>query len=86
MIQVKQFSDLQDYAIFSTIPTTTIAFLFPSKHTYEYHLTTKANSSEQEMHAKQELEALKISKQEYSTNISEAQEYSNEKAERVSLP
>ena len=38
------------------------------------------------MHAKQELEALKISKQEYSTNISEAQEYSNEKAERVSLP
>ena len=38
------------------------------------------------MHVKQELEALKISKQEYSTNISEAQEYSNEKAERVSLP
>jgi hypothetical protein len=38
------------------------------------------------MHAKQELEALKISKQEYSTNISEAQEYSNEKVERVSLP
>ena len=59
MIQVKQFSDLQDHAIFSTIPTTTIAFLFPSKHTYENHLTTKANSSEQEMHAKQELEALK---------------------------
>ena len=59
MIQVKQFSDLQDYANFSTIPTTTIAFLFPRKRTYEYHLTTKANSSEQEMHAKQELEALK---------------------------
>ena len=38
------------------------------------------------MHAKQELEALKISKKEYSTNISEAQEYSNAKAERVSLP
>ena len=70
MIQVKQFSDLQDYAIFSTIPTTTKALLLPSKHTYKYHLTTKANSSEQEMHAKQELEALKISKQEYSTNIS----------------
>ena len=86
MIQVKKFSDLQDYAIFSTIPTTTKAFLFPSKHTYEYHLTTKANSSEQDMNAKQESEALKISRQEYSTNINEAQEYSNEKAERVSLP
>ena len=59
MIQVKQFSDLQDHAIFSTIPTTTLAFLFPSKHTYKNHLTTKANNSEQEMHAKQELEALK---------------------------
>ena len=71
---------------FSTISTTTKAFLFPSKQSYEYYLTTKTNSSEQEMHAKQELEALKISKQEYSTNISEAQEYSNEKAEHVSLP
>ena len=59
MIQVKQFSDLQDYAKFSTIPTTTIAFMFPSKHTYKNHLTIKSNSSEQEMHAKQELEALK---------------------------
>ena len=86
MIQVKQFSDLQDHAIFFTIPTTTIAFLFPNKRTYEYHQTTKDNSSEQEIHAKQELKALKISKQEYSTNISESQEYSNEKAERVSLP
>ena len=63
MIQVKQFSDLQDYVNFSTIPTTTIAFLFPTKHTYEYHLTTKANGSEQGMHAKQELEARPLSAQ-----------------------
>ena len=28
--------------VFSNIPTTTIAFLFPSKHTNEYHLTTKS--------------------------------------------
>ena len=47
-----------------------------------YHFTV---ASKQEMHAKQELEALKISKQEYSTNISEAQEYSNEKKRSVSL-
>ena len=46
--------------------------------TREYY-SKRTNSSEKEMHAKQELEALKISKQEYSTNISEAQEYSNEK-------
>ena len=58
MIQVKQFSDLQDHALFSTIPTTTLAFLFPSKHTYKNHLTTKDNSSEQEMHAKQELKEM----------------------------
>ena len=37
------------------------------------------------MHAKQELEAYS-NQQEYSTYISEAQEYSHEKAERVSLP
>ena len=37
------------------------------------------------MHAKQELEAYS-NQQEYSTYISEAQEYSHEKMERVSLP
>ena len=37
------------------------------------------------MHAKQELEVYS-NQQEYSTYISEAQEYSHEKVERVSLP
>ena len=37
------------------------------------------------MHAKQELEAYS-NQQEYSTYISEAQEYSHEKVECVSLP
>ena len=37
------------------------------------------------MHAKQELEAYS-NQQEYSTYISEAQEYSHEKVKRVSLP
>ena len=37
------------------------------------------------MHAKQELEAYS-NQQEYSTYISEAQEYSYEKVEHVSLP
>ena len=38
------------------------------------------------MHAKQELESIAVAKEEYSTNISEEYEYSQEKAERVSVP
>ena len=44
-----------------------------SENTREYFLTTKANSSEQEIHEKQELEA-RIIKAKHSTHISEEQE------------
>ena len=45
-----------------------------SENTREYFLTTKANSSEQEIHEKQELEA-RIIKAKQSTHISEEHEY-----------
>ena len=56
-----------------------------NENTSEYFLTTKTNSSEQEIHEKQELEA-KIMKAKHSTHISEEHECLMKKAERVSLP
>ena len=51
----------------------------------EYLLQKKTESSTQDTYKNLELTA-NIAQTEYSTSISEEQEYSNEKAERVSLP
>ena len=51
----------------------------------EYFLQKKTESSTQHTYKNLELTAKTAARQEYSTSISEAQEYSNEKVERVSL-